>query len=69
MTWEGWETCETCGTPYETGNACDNPACVSNPTLSDERRAALREAQERRAAERAEREMLARARRRAFEKS
>lgn len=62
-----WQECKTCGYPHQKAG-CGNPACTANPTLSDERRALLIEAQEERRAMREQREWLARVRERAAER-
>ncbi len=63
---QGWFTCRRCSSPYV--GACDNPACLRNPKISKETKRKLREAQTKRAREKAEREKLARIRKRAMER-
>jgi hypothetical protein len=53
-------TCQICNYPSEA--ECDNPACIANPTLTDERRSAITVATERREVEEADRAMVMRAR-------
>lgn len=54
------KNCPKCHYPSE--GACTNPACLANPSLSEERKAMMRASAEKRREEEAEREMLRRAR-------
>lgn len=36
-----WIVCDSCGHPYPPAEACDNPCCFANPSLSDEHKQRL----------------------------
>lgn len=53
--------CPTCQYPYS-GSSCDNPGCTANPAIPASTKDAWLEAAERSRMERAERDMIYRAR-------
>lgn len=56
--------CEACWYPSRLLDACDNPGCEANPSVSQRQKDAWKADRDRRAAEEAERERVRRIRRR-----
>lgn len=65
---DGSAVCSVCTYPYW-GLGCDNPACIANPTMTDDRRWELYDANQRRLVEEAERQRWAAIRDRAFQQA
>lgn len=64
----GYKQCTSCGHPHKP-EACDNPACYANPSISEERKAVWRAETKRRDVEEAERERIRKIRRRMIRRS